>query len=124
MIVLLFLVFYYLFVEFSSTKISAVELAKAYNLDSSKAKNKFLNEEIELTGSVKAYYQFEGKNNLLELDSENNDVGVYCIITSEELELTAEKLIKGSKVKIKGKCLGLANGIFPNSVYIEVGSLE
>lgn len=124
MVLLLLLVFYYLFVDASAVKISAEKLSSDYNLNPKAADKKYLNKEIETTGLVKAYYEFENENNLLELNPGKNNIGIYCILLNSRDEDTAAELTKDTKVAIRGVCLGLKDGRFPNSIYIEVVSIK
>ncbi|MBT8390729.1 MAG: OB-fold putative lipoprotein [Ignavibacteria bacterium] len=124
MLVLLLILFYYFFTEIRSTEVSAAELARIYSTDLQTADKKFLNQEIELVGKVKAYFEFENDNDLLEIISENSVVSVFCILIDNEQINKAKNLTQGTEIEIKGKCLGLAENIFPNSVYINVNSIK
>jgi hypothetical protein len=124
MVVLLLLIFYYLFTQMSSIAISAEKLARNYSNDVQSADERYLNKEIELSGKVKAYFEFENDDDLLEIISENALISVFCIIMSEEQIKKAKSLTQGTEVKIKGKCLGLAENKFPNSVYIQIHKIN
>ena len=120
MIVLLLLAFFYIYTEFVTTRISAPELVNEYKLNKVLADKKFLNKEIELTGKVSAYYQFNDGDNLLELESGNKEIGIYCIIVPRKDNERASQLTKGTRIKLIGICTGMAIQRFPNSVYIKV----
>jgi len=120
MIVLLLLAFFYIYTEFVTTRISAAELVNEYKLNKVLADKKFLNKEIELTGKVSAYYQFNDGDNLLELESGNKEIGIYCIIVPRKDNERASQLTKGTRIKLIGICTGMAIQRFPNSVYIKV----
>ena len=124
MIVLVIAAIYFFYTESMLVKISADELIEAYEQNSSQADDNFLNKEIEVTGTVKAYYKFENKNSLLELSSGNRDIRIYCIIATADIEEMANRLIKDTPVTVVGKCSGLAEGVFPNSIYVEVKSIK
>lgn len=124
MIVLLLLALYYIYIEFETIRINASELADAYYLNKVQADKKFLNKEIELTGKVSAFYQFSDGDNYLELESENNEIGVYCIIIPGKDNKIESQLTKGTRIKIIGICTGMANQRFPNSVYIKVSEIK
>ena len=123
MVALLLIVFYYIFVESTSTKISAMELANYYSKDKQAADNKFLNKEIEINGRVKAYFDYEFESDLLELISESGKISVFCILLNDEQVNKAKKLTQGTEVIIKGRCLGMTKNKFPNSVYVRVEKL-
>ena len=120
MIVLLLLAFFYIYTEFVTTRISAAELVIEYKLNKVSSDKKFLNKEIELTGKVSAYYQFNDGDNLLELESGNKEIGIYCIIVPGKNNERASQLTKGTRIKLIGICTGMAIQRFPNSVYIKV----
>ena len=124
MVVLLLLIFYYFFTQMTSVEISAGELARNYSTDVQGADNKFLNKEIELIGQVKAYFDFENENDLLELVSENAVISIFCILLNDKQIDTAKSLTQGTEIRIKGRCLGLAENKFPNSVYIRVSKIN
>ena len=124
MVVLLLLIFYYLFTEMTSIEIGVEELARDYSTDVQGADDKFLNKEIELIGKVKAYFDFENENDLLELVSENAVISIFCILLNDKQIDTAKSLTQGTEIRIKGRCLGLADNKFPNSVYIRVSKIN
>jgi hypothetical protein len=124
MIVLVILAIYYFYTETMPLKLSADNLITLYEQNSRRADDNFLNKEIEVTGTVKAFYKFEDKHSLLELNSRKKSLGLYCIIMSSEIEEKANKLVKDMPLTVAGKCKGLAKGIFPNSIYIEVKSIK
>lgn len=124
MVVLLILIFYYVFTEMTSVEVSAGELARIYSTDIQGADEKFLNKEIELIGKVKAYFDFENDNDLLELISENAVISVFCILLNDKQIEQAKSLTQGTEIRIIGKCLGLAEYKFPKSVYIRVSKIN
>jgi hypothetical protein len=54
------------------------------------------------------------------LHTDNEVLPVYCIILKKEAEQKASTLTNNAEVTIKGKCIGLKELKFPNSIYIEV----
>jgi hypothetical protein len=124
MLALLLILFYFVFTEMRSLEVSAEELARIYSRNAQTADDKFLSKEIELTGKVKAYFEFENDEDLLELISDNAVISVFCIPQNEEQINKAKNLTQGADVKIKGKCLGLAENKFPNSVYVIVSEIK
>ena len=127
MLLLILFVLFYIFVEQKSIEISAVELAQSYISDSLNADKKFLNQEIDLTGSVKTYYEFENEDNLLELRTNNDLPGIFIIIKNKVLEDQVQMITSGTKILVYGKCLGLnpsGKEKFPNSIYIEAKEIK
>jgi hypothetical protein len=84
----------------------------------------FYTETRTVTISVRAFYKFENKHSLLEINSGDRDIKLFCIILTSEIEEKAIKLLTDTPVIVEGKCKGLAEGIFPNSIYIEVKSIK
>ena len=127
MLLLILLVLFYIFVEQKSIKVSAAELVHSYCSNIREADKKYLNKEIELTGKIKTYYEFEKDNNLLELQSEDEFPGVFIILKSKNLEEEAKLLTANTAVKVYGKCLGIITSDtikFPESIYIEANELK
>jgi hypothetical protein len=124
MVVLLLLLFYYLFIEITSIKISAEELAKHYSSEMKEADDKFLNKEIELNGRVKTYFDFDNDSDLLELNSENAKISVFCMLLNDDQINKAKSLTQGTEVTIKGRCLGMTDYKFQHSVYIRVSEIK
>ena len=124
MVVLLLLIFVYLFTKMTSVEISAEELARNYSTDVQGADDKFLDKEIELIGKVKAYFDFENDNDLLELISENAIISIFCILENDEQINKAKNLTQGTEIRIKGRCLGLTENKFPSSVYVRVNKIN
>jgi hypothetical protein len=120
MVVLLLLAFYYIYVEFGTTRVSAEDLVNEYSNNKKLADEEYLNKEIELTGKVAAFYEFSGEENLLELESGNDQTGLYCILShNEDIEI-AKSFTNGMNVKIIGTCIGIVSKKFPNSIYIKM----
>jgi hypothetical protein len=124
MVALLLILFYFVFKEMRSLEVSAEELAGIYSRDVQAADENFLNNDIELTGKVKSYFDFEDDNDLLELISENAVISVFCIPQNEKQINKAKNLTQGTEVVINGKCLGLAENKFTNSVYVSIKEIK
>jgi hypothetical protein len=127
MLLLILFVLFHIFVEQKSIEISAVDLAQSYSSDCQNADKKFLNEDTELTGSVKTYYEFENQDNLLELKTDNDLPGIFIIIKNKVLEDQVKMITSGTKILVYGKCLGLnpsGKEKFPNSIYIEANEIK
>ena len=127
MLLLILFVLFYIFVEQKSIQISALELARSYGSNTQNADKKFLNQDIELTGSVKTYYEFENTDNLLALLINNDLPDILIIIMNKEMEAKVKRLTTGTKISVFGKCLGLnpsGKEKFPNSIYIEAKEIK
>jgi len=107
-----------------SIKVSADELVNSYISDISTSDKRFLNTEIELTGGIKSFLQFESDKSLLELKTANDELKLFCILMNNEAEEKASTLTAGTPVTILGKCLGIKDYKFPNSIYIEAEQLK
>jgi hypothetical protein len=127
MLLLILFVLFYIFVGQKSIEVSAVELAQSYGSDSQNADKKFLNQEIELTGSVKTYYEFENESNLLKIKTADNLPGVFIIIKNKATEERVKSITSNTVITIYGICLGLNSSgreKFPNSIYIEAKEIK
>jgi tRNA(Ile2) C34 agmatinyltransferase TiaS len=127
MLLLILLVLFYLVFQQRSIKITAEELVANYSLNQENADKKFLNKDLEVTGVVKSYYEIENKNSILELKTENNETGLFCIIMNKEIEKKARSLASGTRITVYGKCLGanpaIAEKFFPG-IYIETDRIK
>ena len=84
MIALMLIAVFYLYVDQKYISITASELAAAYQVNSKKADDKFLNKKLELSGDVKSYYFLENQPNLLELKTDNNQIKIFCSFLSSK----------------------------------------
>jgi hypothetical protein len=121
---LLLILFYFVFTEIRSVEISAEELANIYSRNIRSANEKYLNKEIEMTGKVKVFFELEEEDDLLELISDDSEIRIFCILQNDEQINKAKLLTRGTEIKIKGRCLGLAENKFPNSVYIQATEMK
>lgn len=124
-IMLLLIIFVLFFIVFQDKNkvLSAAELVESYSIDQKTAENKFLNKNIELSGSVKSFIQSENGSSFLELQTNTENMKIFCIIKDESTLQEASTLTNGSLVTVFGKCLGLnPTGYekFSNSIFIEM----
>ncbi|MCW8804434.1 MAG: OB-fold putative lipoprotein [Ignavibacteriaceae bacterium] len=124
MLLLILFVLFVLVLQDKSIKVTADELVNSYSLDISASDKRFLNKEIELTGGIKSFLQFESDKSLLELRTTSDELKLYCILMNKETEAKASTLTAGTYVTVYGKCLGIKNFKFPNSIYIEVEQIK
>jgi hypothetical protein len=119
MLLLILFVLFFIILRDKSIKVSADELVNNYISDISASDKKYLNKEMELTGGIKSFLQFEGEKSLLELRTVNDELILYCILMNKETEEKVSMLTAGTPVTVFGKCLGIKEYKFPNSIYIE-----
>lgn len=124
MLLLILFVLFLIVLQDKSIKVSADELANSYISDISASDKKFLGKEIELTGGIKSFLQFENDKSLLELKTANDELKLYCILMNKETEEKVSTLTAGTPVTVYGKCLGIKDYKFPNSIYIEVAQIK
>lgn len=124
MLLLILIVLFFIVLQDKIIKVSADELGNSYNSEVSASDKKFLNKEIELTGEIKSFLQFETDKSLLELRTINDRLKLYCILMNKETEAKASTITVGIPVTIYGKCLGIKDLKFPNSIYIEVEHIK
>ena len=127
MLLLILLVIFYLVFQQRSIKITADELVTNYSLNQKDADKNFLNKDLEITGEVKSYYEFENENSIIEIKTEHNEIGVYAVIMNKETEEKVRTLTIGTLITVYGKCLGantsIAKNFFPG-IYIEVDRIK
>ena len=127
MLLLILLVIFYLVFQQRSIKITADELVTNYSLNQKDADKNFLNKDLEITGEVKSYYEFENGNSIIEIKTEHNEIGVYAVIMNKETEEKVRTLTIGTLITVYGKCLGantsIAKNFFPG-IYIEVDRIK
>lgn len=124
MLLLLLFVLFYVILQDKTIKVSANDLAKNYIKDVRQADNKFLNQDIELSGKVKSFFQFEAEKSMLELETGNSELQLFCLLMNKETEEKASSLTTGSNVTVLGKCLGIKDYKFTNSIYIEAEQIK
>lgn len=122
---LLLIIFVLFFIVFQDRNliVSTAELIESYSINQKTADSKFLNKKIELSGSVKSFIQSESGNSFLELQSNNDNLKILCVIKDESNVQKASSLTNGSLIIVSGKCLGLNPADyekFPNSIFIKV----
>lgn len=124
MLLLLLFVLFYVVLQDKTIIVTSNDLVKSYTTDIKQADIKFLNKEIELTGKVKLFLQIEGEKSLLELETGNSELQLFCLLINKEIEEKALSLTAGSTVTVLGKCLGIKDHKFPNSIYIETEQIK
>ena len=124
MIAMILIAVLYLYVEQIDIYITVDELAAAYQENSEKAAEIFLNKELELSGKVKSYYLFENQSNLLELKTENNEIKIYCSFLSLKDDSIAGTLTYAAPVTINGILKGNKDHSSPDDIYIEVSNIS
>lgn len=124
MLLLILFVLFFIVLQDKRIKVSANELVNSYMLDVSASVKRFFNKEIELTAETKSFLQFENEKSLLELDTRNSKLQLFCILMNKETEAKASALTAGTPVTVYGKCLGIKDYKFSNSIYIEVEQIK
>jgi len=124
MLLLILFVLFYIVMQDKTIKVTASDLVKSYTTDIKQADKKFFNREIELSGKVKSFFQFEVEKSLLELETGNSELQLFCLLMNKETEEKASSLTAGSTVTVVGKCLGIKDYKFPNSIYIEAEQIK
>lgn len=120
MLVLLIAAVYIFYTEMLPLKVDAVTLADSYSKNKTEADNKFLNKELEISGTVKAFHKLLETKNVLELNTGESKFSLFCFFVSEIYEKKAALISEGDTVKVIGKCKGLEKYDFMEGVKIEV----
>jgi hypothetical protein len=124
MLVLLIAAVFIYYTEMISLKVDAVNLAASYSKNKTKADNNFLDKELEVTGTVKAFYTLLEIRNVLELNTGDSEVSLFCFFMNEIDEIKAERFSEGDTITVIGKCTGLDKYNFVNGVKIEVKKIK
>ncbi len=120
MLVLLVAAVFIYYTEMIPLKVDAVKLAASYSNNKTQADKNFLDKELEVTGTVKAFYKLIEVRNVLELNTGESDISLFCFFMNEFDETKAASFSEGDTVTVIGKCAGLDKYNFVNGVKIEV----
>jgi len=124
MIAMILIAVLYLYVEQKNIYVTADELAAAYQENTEKADDKFLNKKLELSGEVKSYYLFENQPNLLELKTENSKIKIFCSFLSSKDDSIAGTLTYAAPVIISGTFKGNKIQDSQGDIYIEASNIS
>ena len=124
MLLLILFVLFFIVLKDRSLKVTSEQIVKSYISDIKSANTNFLNKEIELSGKVKSFFQFELEKSLLELETGKDELQLFCLLMNKETEEKASTITAGTPVTVYGKCLGLKDYKFPNSIYIEAEQIR
>ncbi len=124
MLLLILFVLFFIVLKDRSLKVTSEQIVNSYISDIKSADSKYLNKQIELSGKVKSFFQFEVEKSLLELETGNSELQLFCLLMNKETEKKASSLTAGSNVTVLGKCFGIKDYKFPNSIYIEAERIK
>ncbi len=120
MLVLLVAAVFIYYTEMIPLKVDAVKLAASYSSNKTQADKNFLDKELEVTGTVKAFYKLIEVRNVLELNTGDNEIILFCFFMNQIDETKSASFSEGDTVTVIGKCAGLEKYNFVNGVKIEV----
>jgi hypothetical protein len=124
MLVLLIAAVFIYYTEMISLKVDAVNLAASYSKNRTEADKNFLDKELEVTGTVKAFYRLLEIRNVLELNTGESKISLFCFFMNEIDENKAARFSEGDTVIIIGECAGLDKYNFVNGVVIDVKKIK
>lgn len=124
MLLLILFVLFFIVLQNRTSKITTEELIQNYEANRIEADKQFLGKTLEISGRVKSFLQFESDKSLLELKTANDELRLYCILMNKETEDIASILTTGTSVTVYGKCLGMADLKFHNSLCIEAERIK
>ena len=124
MLVLLIAAVFIYYTEMIPLKVDAVKLAASYSKNITQADKNFLDKELEVTGTVKAFYKLIEVRNVLELDTDESKISLFCFFINEIDETKAASFSEGDTVTVIGKCAGLDKYNFVKGVKIEVKKIK
>ena len=124
MLVLLIAAVFIYYTEMISLKVDAVNLAASYSKNRTEADKNYLDKELEVTGTVKAFYRLLEIRNVLELNTGESKISLFCFFMNEIDENKAARFSEGDTVIIIGECAGLDKYNFVNGVVIDVKKIK
>jgi hypothetical protein len=124
MLVLLIAAVFIYYTEMIPLKVDAVKLAASYSNNKTQADTNFLDKELEVTGTVKAFYKLIEVRNVLELNTGESELSLFCFFINEIDETKAASFGEGDTVTVTGKCAGSNKYNFVNGVKIEVKKIK
>jgi len=124
MLVLLIAAVFIYYTEMIPYKVDAAILATSYSKNKTEADKNFLDKELEVNGTVKTFYKLLEIRNVLELNTGENEVSLYCLFMNEIEENKAASLSVGDSVIVIGKCTGLDKYNFVSGIKIEVKKIK
>ena len=122
MIVLLIAALFYLYTENRPVKISAENLAKAYNENPDSANQKFLAKEIEVFGIISSIYTFQDTINIVKFNTEL-ETNIYCLFQGLQPDANKKYQIN-NKITVFGECVGIKEFFNLTGVFIKVNSIK
>ncbi len=122
MVVLLIAAVFYLYIEERPVKISAENLAKAYNENTDSANKKFLTKEIEISGIISSIYTFQDTINILKFNT-SPETNIYCLFHDKQTNANKKYQIN-NKIMVVGECVGLKEFFNLAGVFIKVNSIK
>ena len=123
MLVLLIAAVFIYYTEMISLKVDAVNLAASYSKNKTEADINFLDKELEVTGTVKAFYTLLEIRNVLELNTGESEVSLFCFFMNE-IDENKARFSEGDRVTVIGKCAGLDKYNYVNGVKIVVKKIK
>ena len=124
MLVLLIAAVFIYYTEMILIKVDAVNLAASYSKNRTEADKNFLDKELEVTGTVKAFYRLLEIRNVIELNTGESKIRLFCFFMNEIDENKAARFSEGDTVIVIGECAGLDKYNFVNGVVIDVKKIK
>ena len=124
MLILLVAAVFIYYTEMIPLKVDAVKLAASYSSNKTQADKNFLDKELEVTGTIKAFYKLIEGRNVLELNTGESDISLFCFFINEFDETEAASFSEGDTVTVIGKCAGSDQYNFVSGVKVEVKKIK
>ena len=94
MLVLLIAAVFIYYTEMISIKVDAVNLATSFSKNITEADNNFLDKELEVTGTVKSFYTLLEIKNVLELNTGDSEVSLFCFFMNQIDEIKQREIVR------------------------------
>ena len=122
--VLIVAALYFIYDKYNVVTITAEDLAFEFTHNIENANEKYLNQEMKITGEVKALYKIMNTRQVLELATLNDELPVICFFKNKTDEYEAQKLRETDMITIKGICLGTSSYSYVRGIKIDVDSFS
>ena len=124
MLILLIAAVFIYYTEMIPIKIDAVKLAAEFSNNKIEAEKKYLDKDLQVTGTVKAFYKLLDIRNILELNTDDEETSLFCFFLNESDEYKAAKLAIGDTVTLTGILVISTKYTFVDGLKIEVKKIE
>lgn len=115
---------YFIYEKYNVITITAENLTFEFTHNLENANDKYLDQEIKVTGEVKALYKIMNTRQVMELSTSKDELPILCFFRNRTDEYEAQKLRENDMISIKGICLGTSAYTYVRGIKIDVESFS